>query len=259
MKLISIKSFSVITLLICLSSTAHATLISRLGGDALYDDVLDITWLSNANLALTNQFGLTLSTNEADDTANTVGSTGRMTWDNANLWIAGMNSANHLGFNDWRLPSLSPINGTSFQTGFTNNGTSDIGTGATGIGWQNSSNTPVSEMGHLYYATLGNLGFCTPNNSAPTGCVAQTGAGLNNVGQFTNLQSHNYWSGVELGSSNALLFSFTNGDQRNRNKTFNLFAHAVRPGDVAAVPVPAAVWLMGSALFGLAGFRRKRR
>lgn len=28
--------------------------------------------------------------------------------------------------------------------------------------------------------------------------------------------------------------------------------------DVAAVPVPAAVWLFGSALMGLAGMRRKK-
>ncbi len=149
MKLITSKTLSTLILTLCLTSTANATLFTRLGGDALYDDVLDITWLSNANLALTNQFGLTLSTNTFDDTANTVGNTGLMTWDNANAWIAGMNSANHLGFNDWRLPTLSPVNGSSFQTSFTNNGTSDNGTGATGIGWQDGSNNPVSEMGHL--------------------------------------------------------------------------------------------------------------
>ena len=254
-----LKTLSTIALLICFTSTANATLISRLSGQALYDDVLDITWLSNANLALTNQFGLTLSANEFDGTANTVGSTGFMTWDNANAWIAGMNSANHLGFNDWRLPTLNPINGTSFQTNTTNNGTSDRGQGATGIGWQDGSNTPVSEMGHLYYSTLGNLGLCTPNGSgSSTSCDIQPGFGLNNVGQFTNLQSNSYWSDLVFGSV-AWAFSFENGSQGIRGKfDRNLFALAVRPGDVAAVPVPAAVWLMGSALLGLAGFRRKK-
>ncbi len=257
----TLKALSTLVLTLCLTSTANATLISRLGGDALYDDVLDITWLSNANLALTNQFGLSLSTNAFDDTANTVGSTGRMTWDNANSWIAGMNSANHLGFNDWRLPTLSPINGTSFQTNLTNNGTSDLGYGATGIGWQDGSNTPVSEMGHLYYSTLGNLGVCTPNGSgSSTSCDTQTGFGLNNVGQFTNLQSNPYWSGLESPNpAGAWSFGTDNGNQGADGKSGNFFALAVRPGDVAAVPVPAAVWLMGSALFGLAGFRRKRR
>ena len=183
-----------------------------------------------------------------------------MTWDNANAWIAGMNSNNHLGYNDWRLPTLSPINGTSFQNNFTNNGTSDQGYGATGIGWQDGSNNPVSEMGHLYYSTLGNLGFCTPDNSNPSGCTTQTGFGLNNVGQFTNLQSTAYWPGLEFApsSSSAWRFRFDNGGQGFGSKNNNFFALAVRPGDVAAVPVPAAVWLMGSALFGLAGFRRKK-
>ena len=259
MKLITIKTLSVLALTLCLTSTANATLFSRLGGDALYDDVLDITWLSNANLALTNQFGLSLSTNVGDGTPNTVGSTGRMTWANANAWIAGMNNANHLGYNDWRLPTLSPINGASFQTNFTNNGTSDVGNGATGIGWQDGSNNPVSEMGHLYYSTLSNLGACTPNgSSSSTSCDTQTGFGLNNVGQFTNLLSSFYWSGLELNSSTAWLFRFDSGFQGADNNEFPLFALAVRSGDVAAVPVPAAVWLMGSALLGLAGFRRKK-
>lgn len=131
-----------LTLSLCLTigltSSANA-LTPRLGGDALYDDVLDITWLSNAKLALTNQFGLTLSTTAFDDTANTVVSTGRMTWDNANAWIAAMNGANHLGFNDWRLPTLRPINSTtstpgSFNTVESNNGTTDLGYGATDMG-----------------------------------------------------------------------------------------------------------------------------
>jgi len=249
-----------LALTLCLTSTAHAALVSRLGGDALYDDVLDITWLSNANLALTNQFGLTLSTIASDDTANTVGSTGRMTWDNANAWIAGMNSANYLGFNDWRLPTLSPINGTSFQTNLTNNGSSDFGYGATGIGWQDGSNNPVSEMGHLYYSTLGNLGKCTPDNGDPSGCTQQAGFGLNNVGQFTNLESSDYWSGLEFAPSNsvALKFRFRIGRQGGVTKDNTFFALAVRPGDVSAVPVPAAVWLFGSGLLGLVGVARRK-
>ena len=264
MKLITIKTLSVLALTLCLTSTANAALFTRLGGDALYDDVLDITWLSNANLAASNTFGLStgvsLGTHPSDTSGvnGIINSGGFMNWPGALHWIDAMNNANHLGFNDWRLPTLSPINGTSFQTNFTNNGTSDRGYGATGIGWQDSSNNSVSEMGHLYYSTLGNLGFCTPDNGNPSGCTAQTGFGLNNVGQFTNLQSDRYWSGVELNSSLAWGFGTDNGSQGASSKDNNFFALAVRPGDVSAVPVPAAVWLMGSALLGLAGFRRKK-
>lgn len=115
-------------------------------------------------------------------------------------------------------------------------------------------------MGHLYYATLGNLGFCTTNNAAPERCAQQTGFGLTNTDPFDNLQSNGYWSDLELapGSSNAWFFSFSQGIQIDLIKSNNIFALAVRPGDVAAVPVPAAVWLMGSALLGLAGLRRKK-
>ncbi len=49
MKLITTKTLGTLILTLCLTSTANAALFSRLGGDALYDDVLDITWLSNAN------------------------------------------------------------------------------------------------------------------------------------------------------------------------------------------------------------------
>jgi hypothetical protein len=86
------------------SFNSNAALYSRLGGLVYYDDVLDVTLLADANLALTNQFGLSLRANEFDTNPNTVGSTGRMTLANANAWIDGMNSSNYLGFDDWRLP-----------------------------------------------------------------------------------------------------------------------------------------------------------
>lgn len=118
-------SLSLVTML------SHAALVGVLpatpGGtdwQVVYDDdygTSGITWVSNANLALTNQFGLTLGTNEFEPAANTVGSTGRMTWDNANAWIAGMNAfdGGHgcLGSNDWRLTdSRSPCSKTDAPT-----------------------------------------------------------------------------------------------------------------------------------------------
>ena len=173
-----------------LPGVTHAALESRLSGQAYYDTVLDITWLANAKLVLTNQFGLSLSTLEIDDTPNTVGSTGLITWTNANAWIGGMNTANYLGFNNWRLPTM-------------------IDTGAPGCVWSNnggdcgynvrtSSGSPpypatvvYSEMASLFYDTLGNLAYYDT-----AGNPNQPGWGFSNTGPFSVVQG-GYWSGLE--------------------------------------------------------------
>ena len=77
---------------------------------------------------------------------------------------------------------------------------------------------------------------------------------------FTNLQSYAYWSGSEYAPfpSDAWTFFTTNGTQNGGvGKFFQLYAWAVRPGDVAAVPVPGAFWLFGSAMVGLMGLKRR--
>src|SRR3989344_3850600 len=55
--------------------------------EAYYDTVLNITWLANANYAGT-----------------------AMTWANANTWASGLNIN---GVTGWRLPTVSPIDGTT--------------------------------------------------------------------------------------------------------------------------------------------------
>ncbi len=82
------------------------------------------------------------------------------------------------------------------------------------------------------------------------------------MGPFTNLQSYTYWSGTEYApiTDDAWSFNFSNANQYRHNKNGynrNYYALAVRDGDVAAVPVPAALWLFGSAL-GLLGLMRRK-
>ena len=189
-----LKTLSTLFLTLCLTSTANATLMNRLGGTAYYDTESDLTWVANANLALTNQFGLTLSTNAFDTAANTVGSTGRMTWDNANSWIAGMNSANYLGFNDWRQPTLGPINGTVFNTTFNSDGSTDFGINISRPGTVHGTSL-ASETAYLFYNSLGNVSDSNVLGVFDDGC---TGSCLTNTGPFVNLQSDFYWSGLEF-------------------------------------------------------------
>jgi len=54
-----------------LAAPAQAALFDR-GGGLIYDDVLDITWLQDANLAASNTFGV-----------GGIDAAGWMTWDTA--------------------------------------------------------------------------------------------------------------------------------------------------------------------------------
>lgn len=209
------------------------------GFEAYYDTTLDITWLANANAAGTT-----------------------MNWATANAWAAGLDVN---GITGWRLPTNTPLNGSTYNTAFSNNATTDNGTATTTTdgsdgGWRDGSGNPVSEMGHMYYVTLGNLGFCIPNGGgSSTSCNTQSGVGLSNTGPFSNVQVGEYWSGSVLGSSNAWLFGFGLGSQIDDVQSGNSFAWAVYSGDVSAVPVPAAVWLFCSGLMGLLGIARRKR
>lgn len=98
------------------SSVSHAALHDR-GGGLIYDDVLNVTWLQDANYAKTSGYD----------------SDGKMNWYAAMAWSQGLSyydQARGIYLDDWRLPTTYP------QTeGF----------------YQNSS-----ELGHLFYVDLGN-------------------------------------------------------------------------------------------------------
>ena len=235
MKRIYLGLVPAVMVLFGIVSTANAALLTRLGGSAVYDDVLDITWLSNANLAETNTFGV-----------SGVNSNGTMDWAIANNWISAMNldgTNGYLGFSNWRLPStlIPDASCTSDQAGTTSSGNS------TGF------NCSGSEMGNLFYSSLGG----TPDQSI-------TASGDADLALFSNIQDDNlqatssYFSSTEDSSTDAWRFRFGTGSQFAVDKDFNLYGWAVRDGDVAAVPVPAAVWLFGSGLLGLVSVARRK-
>ena len=90
---LAVVGLSVLTL------SANAALYDR-GNGLIYDDVMDITWLQDANYAQTSGY-------DGD---------GAMNWANANTWAAGLSYG---GYDDWRLASVgnAPVTGYNVTTG----------------------------------------------------------------------------------------------------------------------------------------------
>ncbi len=213
MKVVSSFLFCVSALTLCFSASAHAELVDR-GGGLVYDTVLNVTWLQDANYAMTSGYS----------------TDGRMSWSEAAAWAANLSyydSVRGVTYDDWRLPAVGPSGGAAFNYNFSTAGTTDVGYNIT---------SPASEMSYMHYVNLGNPGFHT-TSGAVSGCyVSAADTCLDNTGPFINLQAGYYWSGTAYApiASGAWNFNFGNGGQGAVDKSNALFAWAVRPGDVAA-------------------------
>ena len=222
------------------SGAAQASLVDR-GGGMLYDDVLQVTWLKDANYAKTSGY-------DAD---------GLMNWSTAKTWAENLSYG---GYSDWRLASNDPVGGESgWNYNFSYNGTTDIAFNIT---------SPRSELAYMYYVNLGLKGLYSPvGASQPGHGVNGNGewGGQKDVGLVDNLQSGAYWSGTAFlpdPTNAAWGFLTVYGAQNIFSPDNELFAWAVRPGDVAAatqdVPEPMSAALLGLGLAGVALARRRR-
>lgn len=200
------------------SQTASATLLDR-GNGMIYDDSTNLTWLQDANYAKTSGY-----------TGSGVDSNGTMTWAAANTWATNLSFG---GYDDWRLPTM-----TTHKAGF---GRTD------------------SELGYLFYVTLGNKGECDAGYISCPG-VFDRPYGLLNKGPFTIQNGETLWSdiGTYDNYGNAWVFSTSLGFQGTTPlQGAYAVAWAIRDGDVAAVPEPASIALVGFGLLCLATIRRK--
>lgn len=191
---------------------------------------------ANANAALVSRLnGAAVYDTDLNITwATNANIAGPMTLDVANNWAASLVID---GVSGWRLPTtMQPDSSCQY-----NNGGMSYGLDCTG-----------SEMGHLFYTELGGwagYAITTYHNS--------------NYYLFSNFRTDKYyWSSTPLASDPTREWSFTFSDGYQYpywpSNTTTYYALAVHNGDVAAVPIPAAIWLFGSGLAGLFGFTRRR-
>jgi len=200
-------------LFVVVSSSSHAALVARdldgnlsNGHEGVYDDVLDITWLANANSA-----------------------GGQLSWNAAEDFVTNLNSTSHLGVTAWRQPTASTCVGTSCG---------------------NAASDTDDELGYQFFQNFG----------ATAGSNITSGTNSTNLALFSNIQNDFYWTGFDSGSSTLAYYFYTvSGVQSNIQKAREFSVWAVTDGMAGtAVPVPAAAWLLGSALAGLLMVRRKQ-
>jgi hypothetical protein len=199
--------------------------------DAFYDTSLNITWLADSNYAKT--LGL-------DDLARS-DKQGRLSYDSGQ-WVSTIDIH---GVTGWRMAGSQ-----------TQNDPSCAGKIKPGFGCSFQADPNLSELGHLYYETLG-------NSYGP--------GGLTNTGLFTNLEPSNAGYTYHMTSYNGTYgtgmqtFAFDLGATNINKEQYFFLYWAVRDGDVPAVvshapePETWAMMLMGLAGVGAWARRQKKR
>jgi PEP-CTERM motif len=232
----------------------QATLFDR-GNGLIYDDVLNSTWLQDVMHA------------------RTPGGAGVFTWADAKSWV---DQLSYGGFDDWRLPTLTPVGGPTFNFSNSKDGSTDYGYNIAYPGRTNPFDPPSkspgftgNEMAHMFFVNLGNLARFTVNDVHRTG-EAFVDWGLVNASfvdgatgetvAFINLpRTVGFWLDYpETNNPRAVTNTFaflTLGGFNDVSATFQRFnAWAVRDGDVApAVDPPNSVPEPGTLLILLVG------
>lgn len=224
---------------------AQAQLTVTANGLGVYDSSLDATWTQDANLLGTLEASdanlvskiINASGGVIHDTPNPYNPTGNFTltaadfsaggsvdWYAAQAFMHYLDTINYGGSSQWALPTQPDQS--------------------------RGDNITNSQLGELFYNELGGVAGV---NIITTHNV--------NYNLFSNVQPpYPFWTSREYTSSesNAWTFYTSNGHQDADDKQSHKYAWAVSPGQLAAVPVPGAVWLFGTGILGLLGLKRRK-
>ena len=229
-------------LFLCVSLNSFGALYDR-GNGLIYDDVLNITWLQNANYAFTSGYSIANAVGEVEASQVNIQADGRMGWEAATTWV---NQLTYADYNNWRLPSANLMN--SSNPCEANDGSCDFG-----------YNNTTAEVGHMFYNNLNNVAL-TPILTN----ISFTDSSSGLIKSFINVKSDKYWYQDNLESNSAedaWSFDASDGDNSDDAKVDSSYAWAVHDGDIGAspVPLPAGIYLFLSGLVGLGLIRNKRR
>lgn len=255
MRKIATKKASLIALSSCLlfSAVSEGALINR-GGGMIYDDVLDITWLQDANYMVTSGASASSFVNKAT----------------ASTWVSNLVFG---GYDDWRLPTMQSGTGGSYDTGFSFNGTTDRG-------FHNDGTN--NELGYMFYENLSNISYFSPGgignqpgsdsfNSSFTDGASGELYSFENIGMTDWADpSNNPFANASWGFHMQNLNGVATGEIQIHGLFGGLSVWAVRDGDVTntlpvldpdpkpavGMPEPGSLGLLA---FGLAGFMAVRR
>jgi hypothetical protein len=188
---------------------AQAALVPSADGTMVYDTVMHVTWLADANLPSTQTFGVP-----------GINPSGSMNYATAVAWVAQLNAYNNgagwLGHNNWTLPTTPQIDSTCNLLGPNGN---------FGVGCVDDA------MSSLFTS----LGLQFPDTAVPIPA--------NSVGPFINFQPYLYWSDTANGrdSNGYFTFSFNTGWQGGNLNPFYMYALPMVQGQVPATYQPSGV------------------